>query len=41
MHAEVGRYSVNGKVNGYEIGKSAVVARIYNKSVQAKKKHVE
>ena len=41
MHAEVGRYSVNGKVNGYEIGKSSVRGRIYNKTVQAKKKHVE
>jgi hypothetical protein len=41
VHAEVGRYSVNGRVNGYEIGKSAVRARIYNKTVQAKKKHVE
>jgi hypothetical protein len=41
VHADVGRYSVNGQVNGYEIGKSAVRGRIYNKTVQAKKKHVE
>jgi hypothetical protein len=41
VHAEVGRYSVNGKVNGYEIGKSAVRGRVYNKTVQCKKKHVE
>jgi hypothetical protein len=41
VHAEVGRYSVNGKVNGYEIGKSSVRGRIYNKTVQCKKKHVE
>ncbi len=41
VHAEVGRYSVNGKINGYEIGKSSVRGRIYNKTVQAKKKHVE
>lgn len=41
VHAEVGRYSVNGQVNGYEIGRSSVRGRIYNKSVQAKKKHVE
>lgn len=41
VHAEVGRYSVNGKVNGYEIGKSSVRGRVYNKTVQAKKKHVE
>jgi hypothetical protein len=41
VHAEVGRYSVNGNVNGYEIGKSTVRGRIYNKTVQAKKKHVE
>jgi hypothetical protein len=41
VHAEVGRYSVNGNVNGYEIGKSSVRGRIYNKTVQAKKKHVD
>jgi hypothetical protein len=41
VHAEVGRYSVNGKVNGYEIGRSSVRARIYNKTVQARKKHIE
>ncbi len=41
VHAEVARYSVNGRVNGYEIGKSSVRGRIYNKTVQAKKKHVE
>jgi hypothetical protein len=41
VHAEVGRYSVNGKINGYEIGKSSVRGRIYNKTVQCKKKHVE
>jgi hypothetical protein len=41
VHAEVGRYSVDGKVNGYEIGKSSVRGRIYNKTVQCKKKHVE
>jgi hypothetical protein len=41
VHAEVGRYSVNGQVNGYEIGRSSVRGRIYNKSVQAKKKHIE
>jgi hypothetical protein len=41
VHAEVGRCSVNGKINGYEIGKSSVRGRIYNKTVQAKKKHVE
>ncbi|HEV8194682.1 MAG TPA: hypothetical protein VGP82_24785 [Ktedonobacterales bacterium] len=41
VHAEVGRYSVNGKVNGYEIGKSAVRGRVYNKTVPCKKKHVE
>jgi hypothetical protein len=33
VHADVGRYSVNGKVNGYTVGKSAVMARIYNKTV--------
>lgn len=41
VHADVGRYSVNNKVTGYEIGKSAVMARIYNKTVQAKKKHLD
>jgi hypothetical protein len=41
VHADVGRHSVNGKVNGYEIGKSSVRGRIYNKTLQAKKKHVE
>jgi hypothetical protein len=41
VHADVERYSVNGKVDGYEIGKSSVRGRIYNKTVQCKKKHVE
>ena len=41
VHAEVGRYSVNGKINGYEIGRSSVRGRAYNKTVQCKKKHVE
>ncbi len=41
VHADVGRYSVNGQVNGYTVGKSSVMARIYNKTVQAKKKHLD
>jgi hypothetical protein len=41
VHADVGRYSVNGNVNGYEIGKTSVRGRIYNKTVQCTKKHVE
>jgi hypothetical protein len=41
VHAEVGRYSVNGKITGYEFGKSSVRGRLYNKTVQCKKKHVE
>jgi hypothetical protein len=41
VHADVGRYSVDGKVNGLTIGKSLVMARIYNKTVQAKKAHAD
>jgi hypothetical protein len=41
VHADVGRYSVDGKVNGLTIGKSLVMARIYHKTVQAKKAHAD
>jgi hypothetical protein len=41
VHADVGRYSVDGKVNGLTVGKSLVMARIYNKTVQAKKAHAD
>lgn len=41
VHAEVNRRSADGHVTGYEIGKSAVRARIYNKTIQAKKSHLE
>ncbi|HEV8192583.1 MAG TPA: hypothetical protein VGP82_14035 [Ktedonobacterales bacterium] len=40
VHAEVGRYSVNGKGTGYEIGTSSVRGRIHNKTVRCTKKHV-
>jgi hypothetical protein len=41
VHADAARYSVNGKINGYEIGKSSVRARIYNKTTQTKKARLE
>jgi hypothetical protein len=37
VHADVARHSVNGQVTGFDIGKSAVRARIYNKSVEMHK----
>jgi hypothetical protein len=37
VHAEVDRHSVNGRVTGFDIGKGAVRARIYNKSVEMQK----
>src|SRR5262249_42194442 len=37
VHADVTRHSVNGHVTGYAIGKTAVRARLYNKSVEMRK----
>ncbi len=37
VHADVDRHSVNGMVTGFDIGKGAVRARIYNKTVEMKK----
>jgi hypothetical protein len=39
VHADVDRHSVNGQVTGFDIGKGAVRARIYNKSVEMGKSH--
>ncbi len=41
MHADVDRHSVNGEVTGFDVGKGAVRARIYNKSVEMKKSKQE
>lgn len=40
-HADVNRRSTDGRVTGYEIGSGIVRARIYNKTVQTKKAHIE
>jgi hypothetical protein len=40
-HADVNRRSTDGQVTGYEIGSGVVRARIYNKTVQTKKAHIE
>jgi hypothetical protein len=40
-HAEVARRSTDGKVTGYEIGSGVVRARLYNKTVQTRKAHIE
>jgi hypothetical protein len=37
VHADVDRHSVNGQVTGFDIGKGAVRARIYNKTVEMQK----
>jgi hypothetical protein len=37
VHADVDRHSVNAEVTGFDIGKSAVRARIYNKTVEMRK----
>jgi hypothetical protein len=37
VHADVDRHSVNGQVTGFDIGKSVVRARIYNKTVEMQK----
>ena len=37
VHADVDRHSVNGEVTGFDIGKGAVRARIYNKTVEMQK----
>jgi hypothetical protein len=41
VHAEVNRRSADGQLTGYEIGKSIVRARIYNKTLQTTKAHLE
>jgi len=41
VHADVGRLSCDGAITGYTVGKTAVLARLYNKSLQTKKKRVE
>ena len=41
VHADVDRHSVNGKVTGFDIGKGAVRARIYNKTVEMGKSQQE
>lgn len=41
VHAEVDRKSCDGGVTGYVIGKGEVMARIYNKSLQTTKRHLE
>jgi hypothetical protein len=41
VHAEVERFSADGAVTGYAIGKGAVRARIYNKTAQARKQHLD
>lgn len=41
VHADVDRHSVNGEVTGFDVGKGAVRARIYNKSVEMKKSKQE
>lgn len=41
VHAEVERYSCDGKVTGYAIGRGEVRARIYDKTTQMKKAHQE
>jgi hypothetical protein len=41
VHAEVARRSADGRVTGYEIGKGVVRARIYDKSAQMRKEHIE
>jgi hypothetical protein len=40
-HADVNRRSTDGQVTGYEIGSGVVRARIYNKTVQTNKAHIE
>jgi hypothetical protein len=40
-HADVNRRSADGNVTGYEIGSGVVRARIYNKTVQTTKAHIE
>jgi hypothetical protein len=41
VHADVDRHSVNGEVTGFDVGKSAVRARIYNKSAEMKRSKQE
>lgn len=41
VHADVDRHSVNGQVTGFDVGKGAVRARIYNKSVEMRKSQQE
>src|SRR5262249_47855607 len=37
VHADVVRHSVNGEVTGFDVGKGAVRARIYDKTVEMQK----
>src|SRR5215472_10454125 len=41
VHAEVNRHSCDGELTGYDIGCGEVRARIYNKSVQVQKEHID
>jgi len=41
VHADGDRFSCDGEVTGYAVGSGAVWARLYNKSVQVKKKHLQ
>jgi hypothetical protein len=41
VHAGMDRFSCDGAVTGYAVGKGELRAHLYNKSVQAKREYLE